>query len=140
MLICANSLLNSCNSRIPIEAHVLRSHQLVDYFLMSLPIKAVQQNLGFGAAMSRICKTFSQIASPRTFVWTHVNDLSQQFNRFLYFEIIHVSDQLRSDQITIIYRVSSLMYHSSSSIYHASLIIPVVHHLSSIIYHSSFLT
>ena len=81
------------------------------------------QNLGFGAPMSRICKTFSQIASPRPFVWTHVINLSQQSNRFLYIEIIHVSDQLRSDQITIIYRVSSRMYHSSSSIYHASLII-----------------
>ena len=91
--------------------------------------------------MSRICKTFSQIASPTPFVLIRVINLSKQFNRFLYFEIIHVSDQLRSDQITIIYRVSSLMYHSSSSIYHASLIIQhlscITSHLSSSIHHLS---
>ena len=109
------------------------------------------QNLGFGAPMSTICKTFSQIASPTSCVWSRVINVSQQSNRFLYLEIIHVSDQLRSDQITIIYRVSSLMYHSSSSIYHASLIIqhlsciishlsPIIHHLSSSIYHRSSTT
>ena len=81
------------------------------------------QNLGFGAPMSRICRTFSQIASPRAFVWTRVINLWQQLNRFLYLEIIHVSDQLRSNQITIIYHVTSLMYHSSSNTYHESLII-----------------
>ena len=81
------------------------------------------QNLGCGAPMSTICKTFSQIASPRAFVWTHVIDLSQQSNRFLYLEITHVSDQLRSTLITIIYQVSSLLYHSSSNTYHESLII-----------------
>ena len=100
------------------------------------------QNLGSGAPMSTICWTFSQIASPRPCVWTRVINLSQQSNRFLYLEIIHVSDQLRSNQITMIFRVLSLMYHSSSNIYHESLIIqqlpciishlsPVIHHLSS---------
>ena len=32
MSICANSLLNSCNSGIKIGAHSLRSHQLADHF------------------------------------------------------------------------------------------------------------
>ena len=73
--------------------------------------------------MSRIGTTFLQIASPRALVWTHVIDLSQQPNRFLNIQVTHVSDQLRSDQITIIYHVSSLMYHSSSNTYHESLII-----------------
>ena len=73
--------------------------------------------------MSTICRTFSQIASSRACVWTRVINLSHQFNRFLYLEIIHVSDQLRSDQITMIYHVSSLMYHSSSNTYHESRII-----------------
>ena len=73
--------------------------------------------------MSTICKTFSQIASPTPYVRTRVINLSQQSNRFAYLEIIHVSDQLRSEQIIIIYQVSSLMYHSSSNTYHESLII-----------------
>ena len=109
------------------------------------------QNLGFGAPMSTICKTFSQIASPRPCVWTRVINLSQQSNRFLYLEIIHVSDQLRSDQITLIYQVSSLMYHSSSNTYHESLLIEhlscitshlssSIHHLSLSIYHLSWST
>ena len=89
--------------------------------------------------MSRICKTFSLIASPTPFVRTRVINLSQQSNRFLYLEIIHVSDQLRSNQITMIYHVSSLMYHSSSNTYHASPLIYhqsfIISHLASIIYH-----
>ena len=40
MSICDNSLLISCNSRINIGAHSLRSDQLADHFPMSLPIKA----------------------------------------------------------------------------------------------------
>ena len=40
MSICANSLLNSCNSGINIGAHSPRSHQLADHFPMSLQIKA----------------------------------------------------------------------------------------------------
>ena len=73
--------------------------------------------------MSTICRTFSQIASPRARVRSRVINLSQQSNRFLHPEIIQVSDQLRSDQITLIYQVSSLMYHSSSNTYHESRII-----------------
>ena len=73
--------------------------------------------------MSTICKTFSQIASPTSCVCTRVIILPQQSNRFLYPEIIQVSDQLRSHQITIIYQVSSLVYHSSSNTYHEALII-----------------
>ena len=60
---------------------------------------------------SKFCRTFSQIASPTPFVWTRGMNFSQQLNKFLYFEIIHVSEQLRSNQITIIYDVSSFMYH-----------------------------
>ena len=81
------------------------------------------QNPGFGAPMSTICRTFSQIASPTSCVWTRVINLSQQSNRFLYIEFVHVSDQLRSDQITIIHYVWFPMYHSSSHTYHESLII-----------------
>ena len=40
MSICANSLWNSCNSGINIEAHSLRFHQLADHFPMALPIEA----------------------------------------------------------------------------------------------------
>ena len=40
MSICANGLLNSCNSGINIGAHSLRSHQLADHFPMPLPIEA----------------------------------------------------------------------------------------------------
>ena len=112
------------------------------------------QNSGFGAPLSTICRTFSQIASPRPFVWTRVINLSQQSNRFLYLEIIHVSDHLRSDLIIhyhhhlsssfiiyhliiyhlIIYHPSSITCHLSSIIYHLS---PIIYHLSSIIYHLS---
>ena len=97
------------------------------------------QNLGFGAPMSRICRTFSQIASPTPFVWTRVINLSQQLNRFLYFEVIYVSDQLRSSQIIIIYHVSSLLYHSSSNFYHECTYhsTATMHHLSPITCHSS---
>ena len=80
------------------------------------------QNLGLGAPMWQIGKTFSQIVSPTPFVWTRVINSCQQFNKFLYFEIIHVSDQLSSNQ-NIIYHVSCLMYHSSSNTYHESLLI-----------------
>ena len=38
--ICANSLWNSCNSGINIEAHSLGSQQLADHFPMRLPIEA----------------------------------------------------------------------------------------------------
>ena len=142
MSICANSLWNSCNSGINIEAHSLGSQQLADHFPMRLPIEADLdpiQNLGFGAPMSTICKTFAQIASSRAFGSTRVINLSHQSNRFAYLEIIHVSDQLRASQIIVIYHVSSLLYHSSSNFYHASLIIQqhdchqssVIHHLSS---------
>ena len=72
--------------------------------------------------MSTICKTFSQIASPTPYVRTRVINLSQQSNRFAYLAIIHVSDQLRSNQIMIIDHISSLMYHSSSNAYHESFI------------------
>merc|ERR1712078_31265 len=41
-----------------------------------------------------ICKTFSQIASPRACVRSRVINLSQQSKRFAYLEIIHVLDQL----------------------------------------------
>ena len=44
--------------------------------------------------MSTICKTFSQIASPRACVRSRVINLSQQSKRFAYLEIIHVLDQL----------------------------------------------
>ena len=40
MSICANSLWNSCNSGINIEAHSLGSQQLADHFPMRLPIEA----------------------------------------------------------------------------------------------------
>ena len=40
MSICANSLWNSCNSGINIEAHSLGSQQLADHIPMPLPIKA----------------------------------------------------------------------------------------------------
>ena len=40
MPICANGLLNSCNSGINTEAHSLRSHQLADHFPLPLPIEA----------------------------------------------------------------------------------------------------
>ena len=125
MSVCANSLRNSCNSGISIEAHSLISRQLADHFRCpaNKSWSGPFQNLGFGAPVCRIWKTFSQITSPRAFVWTRVINLSQQVNRVLYFEIIHVSDQLRSNQIIIIYHVSSLMYHSSSNTYHEPLII-----------------
>ena len=44
--------------------------------------------------MSTICRTFSQIASPRACVRSRVINLSQQSKRFAYLEIIHVLDQL----------------------------------------------
>ena len=40
MSICANSLWNSCNSGINIEAHSLGSQQLAGHFPMRLPIEA----------------------------------------------------------------------------------------------------
>ena len=40
MSICANSLCNSCNSGIKIEAQSLGSQQLADHFPMRLPIEA----------------------------------------------------------------------------------------------------
>ena len=72
--------------------------------------------------MSTICTTFSQIAASRACVRSRVINLSQQSNRFLYIEFVHVSDQLRSNQIMIIDHIFSLMYHSSSNAYHESFI------------------
>ena len=40
MSICANSLWNSCNSGINMEAHSLTSQQLADHFPLRLPIEA----------------------------------------------------------------------------------------------------
>ena len=74
------------------------------------------QNPGFGAPMSRICETFSQIASPRPFVWTRVINLSQQSNWFAYLEIIHVSDQLICvERLTRWAQISTSSSSSSSS-------------------------
>ena len=84
------------------------------------------QNLGFGIPMSRICKTLSQIDSPRLLVWIDVIDLSQQSNEFLHFRF---------------FTNSFILHHSSSIIYHliiyqaSALIYHVIHHLSPSIYH-----
>ena len=84
------------------------------------------QNLGFGALVSRNCRTLSQIDSPRLLVWIDVIDLSQQFNEFLHFRF---------------FTNSFILHHSSSIIYHliiyqaSALIYHVIHHLSPSIYH-----
>ena len=67
------------------------------------------QNSGSGAPLSTICKTFSQIASPRACVRSRVINLSQQSKWFAYLEIIHVLDQLRSSQIIVTYHVSYII-------------------------------
>ena len=126
MSICANSLWDSCNSRITIEAHSLRSHQLADHFPRSLLIKADLDPFKT-KVLEHLCPGFVK-HSHKSHLREHSSELvssirHKQFNRFLYLEIIHVSDQLRSDQITIIYQLSSLMYYSSSKTYRESLII-----------------
>ncbi len=84
------------------------------------------QNLGFGALVSRNCRTLSQIDSPRLLVWIDVIDLSQQSNEFLHFRF---------------FTNSFILHHSSSIIYHliiyqaSALIYHVIHHLSPSIYH-----
>ena len=126
MSICANSLWNSCKSGINIEAHSLGSQQLADHFPMRLPTEADLDPFKT-RGLEHLCPRFVQ-NSYKSHLRHHSSELvssicHKQFNRFLYLEIIHVSDQLRSDQITIIYQVSSLMHHSSSNTYHESLII-----------------
>ena len=112
MSICANSLWNSCNSGINIEAHSLGSQQLAGHSPMRLPIEAdldpfKTQVLEY--LCPRFVKTFSQITSPRACVRSRVINLSQQSKWFAYLEIIHVLDQLRSSQIIVTYHVSYII-------------------------------
>ena len=96
------------------------------------------QNLGFGIPMSRICKTLSQIDSPRLLVWTDVIDLSQQSSEFLHFLfftfsfIFHPSSSIIYH--LIIYQASALIYHV---IHHLS---PSIYHLACIMYTSAFIS
>jgi len=125
LLICENSLLNCCNSGIRTEAYSHISDQLVGNFHCPCQEKLTWtlQNLGVGAPMSRVCKTFTRIASPRSFVWTPVIDLPQQSNRLLYHEFIHVSAELRLELIIIIFHASMSSASSPSIIYHSASLI-----------------
>ena len=146
MTICANSPLNSCNSRIIIEAHSLRSHQLADHFPLSLQIKADLYPFKT-LVLKHLCPGFVKY-----FHKTHLREhssghmLSICHNSPTDFHIFRSSmsqisfGQTRSPFFTmyhlscIIHHQTPIMNHLSSNTYHAS---PIIIHLSSSAYHPS---
>lgn len=130
MSICANGILVSCNSGTSTGARSLISDQVPDQFPLYLPIEAdldMFRNLGFGAPVSPIWRTCSQIGASDALLFIYVIVLSQESNTCLYLEIILVAYQLKSDLIII----SNLRHHASSSPVTSSIIC----HPHSFIYH-----
>ena len=146
MSICANSLWNSCNSGINIEAHSLGSQQLAGHFPMRLPIEA-DLDLFKTKGLEELCPRYvehSHKSHLRHPVSELVSSICRNIPRYSY--IFRLSSQTRSDQSSIIYYVSYVTYHSSSNTYLVSLIFspppciasrlsPSTHHLLPSIYH-----
>ena len=146
MSICASSLWNSCTSGINLEAHSLRSQQLPDHFPMRLPIEADLDPFKT-QVLEHLCPRFVK-HSHKSLLRHHVYELVSLICRNIptYSYIFRLSSHTRSDQISIIYHVSYVMYHSLSNTYLVSLIVshpsciasrlsPSIHHLLPSIYH-----
>ena len=128
MSICANSLWNSCNSGINIEAHSLGSQQLAGHFPMRLPIEADLDPFKT-KGLEHLCPRFVK-HSHKSLLRHHVSELVSSICRNIpaYSYIFRLSSQTRSDQSSIIYYVSYVTYHSSSNTY-------LVYHPAFIIYY-----
>ena len=125
MSICANSLWNSCNSGINIEAHSLGSQQLADHFPMRLPIEADLDPFKT-PVLEHLCPRFVE-HSHKSHLRHHMSELVSSIchNSPTDLHILRLS-MFRSVEVRpdyLIYQVSSLMYHSSSNTYHESLLI-----------------
>ena len=119
------------NSGINIGAHSLRSHQLADYFPMSLPIEA-------------------DLDSFKTQVWEHLCPVFLKHShksRLREHSSEHMSSICHNSPIDYIFRSSMsqislgqtrspsfTMYHLSCIIHHLT---PIMHHLSFNTYHAS---
>ena len=144
MSICANSLWNSCNSGINIEAHSLGSQQLAGHFPMRLPIEA-DLDLFKTKGLEELCPGFvkhSHKSHLREHSSEHMSSISRNSPTDYYIFRSSMS-QISLGQTSfhhlpcIISNVSFIIEHLSCIIYHLA---PIMHHLSSIIYHSSSLT
>ena len=132
MSICANSLWNSCNSGINIEAHSLGSQQLADHFPMRLPIEADLDPFKT-QGLEHLCPRFVK-HSHKSHLRHHSSELvssichnSPTDSYILRLSMSQISlGQTRSPSFT--------MYHLSCIIHHLT---PIMHHLSFNTYHAS---
>ena len=142
MLICANSLMNSCKSGISTEAHSLRSDQLPDHFPLSLLIEADLYPFKTQALehlRPRFVEHLHKSELPEQ-CFLHMSSFCQKRSADSYILGLCMSQislgQIWSPSI-IVHHPSSINHHLSSITYHLT---RVARHISPITSHSSSIT